>query len=299
MKSTIVLTGCDAKFYPYMEECLHSLLDMGIDSKADIAILDLGLTQQQVQSLSAMGFMVKVPTWPSYVPDEVRKVPHQIGLVARTALRDYFPGYEVYLWFDADAWAQTPEFFDALVTGARANGAAVIREDGSNYKRDFMYSKWWFGNMITSYGVMNGLKIGVKPAINIGILALSSKAPHWEQWIDYYQQFISKRGKVNNQHSFNAALEIERLDHYKAPARCNWLPTLSTPMWNSDRKMVCEPNKGAYPLSVIHLAGPNKDVPYALKTTAGGVLETPLTYTAIKALREGRTPEIIKPTKAA
>jgi hypothetical protein len=70
-------------------------------------------------------------------------------------------------------------------------------------------------------------------------------------------------------------------------------------MWNSDRKMVCEPNKGAFPLSVVHLAGPNKDVPYALNTTTGGALETSLTYTAIKALREGKTPEIIAPTKAA
>ncbi len=286
-KSTIVLTGCDAKFYPYMEECLLSLLDMGIDKKADIAILDLGLTSDQVSKLSSMGFMVKVPTWPSYVPDEVRKIPHQIGLVARTALREYFPGYSVYLWFDADAWAQTPEFFDALVTGARARGAAVIREDGTNYKRDFMYSKWWFGNMITSYGLFNGLKVGIKPSINIGILALSDTAPHWEQWIAYYQEFINKRGKVNNQHSFNAALEIETLTYYKAPARCNWLPTLSTPAWDAERKMVCEPNKSATPLSVVHLAGPNKEMPYTLKQTTGGTITTPLTYTAIKSLREG------------
>jgi hypothetical protein len=286
MKQTIVITGCDAKFYPYMEECLNSLVEMNIDAKADIAILDLGLSADQVNILKSRGFIVKTPTWPSYVSEEAKKMAHQIGLVARTALREYFPGYSVYLWFDADAWAQTPEFFDTLVGGALDKGAAVIRENGSNYKRDFMYTKWWFGNMMTAYGVMNGLKVCFKPSINIGILALSDKAPHWEAWIRYYQEFIRKRGKVNNQHSFNAALELEHLPHFLAPARTNWITTLSTPMWNSELNMVCEPNKGAIPLSVIHLAGPKKDAPYALKTTAGGEISTPLTYNVIKSLMQ-------------
>jgi hypothetical protein len=55
------------------------------------------------------------------VPQELRDG-FMIGNVAKTALRDYFPGYDVYLWFDADAWAQTGEFFDAFVAGALAEG---------------------------------------------------------------------------------------------------------------------------------------------------------------------------------
>lgn len=288
-KTSIIVTGCDANFYPFMAEALQSLSNLGLDRRADIGVLNLGLTPGQVATLSAMGCTVKEPGWSLSVSPAVAEATfkkYQIGLVARTALRDYFPGYKVYLWFDADAWAQTPEFFDTLVDGALANGAAVIRENGSHYKRDLIYTRWWFGNMVTSFGVWNGLKVAFKPAMNIGILALSDTAPHWEHWIDYYQHFIAKRGKVNNQHSFNAAVELEHLPCFSAPARCNWITTLSAPAWNPATKMLCEPNSGAIPLSVIHMAGPDKRKPYTLQTTDGKTITTSLTYSAISAIQE-------------
>lgn len=284
-KSTIIITGCDAKFFPFMEECLNSLVALNLDSRADIAVLDLGLTPEQVAMLQARGFAVKVPEWTMKVPDEIR-VQHQLGLVARTGLREYFPGYNVYLWFDADAWAQTPEFFDELVEGAKAKGAGVIRENGSNYKQDWVYTKWWYGNMVASYGFIKGLKVATRPVINIGILSLSDTAPHWDAWVRYYQEFINRRGRVNNQHSFNAALELEHLPSHLAPARCNWITTLSDPYWNPETKMLCEPNAGAKPLSVVHMAGPDKKKTYQLKMPAGGVFPTDLTYNTIQGLRK-------------
>jgi hypothetical protein len=214
------------------------------------------------------------------IPKENRRE-HQLGLVARTVLREYFPGYEVYLWFDADAWAQTPEFFYALTDGARKFGAAVIFEDGTGYKKDFAYAKWWYGNMVAAYGFTKGLKIALQPVINIGILALSADAPHWDAWIKYYTLFIQKRKKANNQHSFNAAVVLEKLPFYKAPARCNWITVLSDPVWNPQTKMLCEPNSELNPLSVIHLAGPNKGKIYDLYKTCGGKYQTPLTYEKI------------------
>lgn len=283
-KSVILITGCDSKFYGYMEECLESLLLLNLDQKADIAILDLGLTLPQISALTSKGFQVMKPTWPDFVPLNIR-TPHQIGLVARTALRDYFPGYQTYLWFDADAWAQTPEFFEKLVDGAQAHGAAVIREDGANYKRDLTYSRWWYGNMMTSYGFVNGLSIARKPAINIGILALSDTAPHWNAWINRYRQFIDKRQKLNNQHSFNAAIELDGLAHAKVSARCNWITTLSTPSWDPETKMLCEPGFSKAPLSVIHLAGPDKQARYKVARVGGGEIATALTYKVINALK--------------
>jgi hypothetical protein len=284
-KQVVVISGCDAKFYPFMLQALNSLVALNIDSRADIAVLDLGLAPEQVAELQARGFAVKQPYWTLDVPEKFRGK-HQIGLVARTALREYFPGYQVYLWFDADAWAQTPEFFDSLVNAAKATGAGVIRENGPNYKRDFSYSKWWFGNMMAAYGTFQGFRIALKPAINIGILCLSDTAPHWEAWINYYKMFIERRERVNNQHSFNAALDLDKLSYIEVPARCNWITTLSTPGWDPATRMVIEPKTGGQPLSVLHLAGPDKERIYALRQPDGGVMHTSLTAVAISALKE-------------
>lgn len=260
-----------------MIESLDSLHLLNLEREADFGILDLGLSDDQSLILKNRGYLVRTPRWTMNIPNSIRK-PHQLGLVARTDLREYFPGYDVYLWFDADAWAQTPEFFYELTQGALKHGAAIIRENGSGYRKDFMYAKWWYGNMVASYGLVKGLKAALQPVANIGIMALSSNAPHWEVWKKYYQKFINKRGKVNNQHSFNAALVLEKLDYYCAPARCNWITVLSDPYWNPQTEMLCEPNQVATPLSVIHLAGPEKSKKYNLKQTGGGFYTTKLTY---------------------
>ena len=284
MKKNLIINGCDAGFYSFMESSLDSLVNLGLDNVADIAILDLGLTHAQVAILRERGFIVKKPEWALAIPKENRKE-HQLGLVARTFLREYFPGYEVYLWFDADAWAQTPEFFHELTEGARKYGAGVIFENGAGYKKDFVYAKWWYGNMIAAYGLIKGLKIAVQPVINIGILALSATAPHWDSWIKYYKIFIEKRKKANNQHSFNAAVVLDKLPYYMASARCNWITVLSDPTWNPQTRMLCEPNQGSKPLSVIHLAGPNKGKVYNLRQTSGGMHQTSLTYKTIISLQ--------------
>ncbi len=278
-KQVIVLTGCDANFFPFMEECLESLLAQNIDQKADIGILDFGLSPEQVASLKARGYAVLIPSWTIPVPED-QKVPYKVGFVARTALRDYFPGYQVYLWFDADAWAQTPEFFIQLVEGAKSSGAGIVREDGLGYSRNFLYNKWWYGHLVAAYGI-RGFKVAWKPAINIGILALADTAPHWDAWIRHYTFMIEKRQKINmDQHAFCAAVELENLPVSKVPARCNWIATLSPPRWDGNVRLFCEPEKGGLPLSVVHLAGPDKKRVYPLDQ-----VETALTYPAFRKLQ--------------
>ena len=266
-----------------MVESLDSLVALKLHEKSAIGILDLGLDFTQAQELKNKGFYVVKPTWTMSVPESIRKQ-HQLGLIARTDLRDYFPGYDVYLWFDADAWAQTPEFFYELTEGASNRGAALIAENGPGYTKDFAYAKWWYGNMVASYGLMKGLYVASQPVFNIGIMALASNAPHWELWKRYYQEFINTREKVNNQHSFNAAVRLENLDFHLAPSRCNWITVLSKPFWNSATKMLCEPHKKGLPLSVVHMAGPDKEKKYSLNRCSGGKITTSLKYKEIKRL---------------
>lgn len=282
-QDVIIINGCDENFFPYMEESLQSIFALNLHKRADIGILDLGLSQPQIAALQAMGCTVVKPTWTLSLPETMR-AEHQIGLVARTALRDYFPGYKVYLWFDADAWAQTPEFFDALVNGAREKGAAVICENGAGYGRDYLYTRWWFGNMMAAYGPLRGFRVALKPVINIGIMALSDTAPHWEAWLRYYTDFVERRKRVNNQHSFNAAVRLANLPCAFVSSRSNWITVLSAPAWDPKRKLLCEPDKAAKPLSIVHLAGPDKKRVYRLKQTTGGTIDAVLTFNEIKKL---------------
>ena len=283
--STVIVTGGDAAFFCLMQQAIESLIALGLREDAQLGVLDQGLLPGQVRWLTERGCRVVPATWNIDVPIGLRRQA-QVGLVARTSLRDYFPGFEVYVWFDADAWAQTREFFDRMVDGARRHGAALVRENGRGYRRHTLYSRWWYGHMILQCGPWDGMRIARKPSINIGVMALAAHAPHWARWRELYAQFIARSGKVNlDQHAFNAAVDLHGLPHALVPSRCNWIPRLSVPVWNPRTGYLHEP--GGEPLSVVHLAGADKTRPYRLTSLEGERIGTALTFDALQRVRRG------------
>lgn len=296
MSREIIISGGDAQFFPFLIAAITSLRSHPSLAAKDFGIIDQGLEVGQRSRLEALGCRIVVPEWTLPVPEEKRLL-RNIGLVARTALRDYFPGYEIYLWFDADAWAQTADFAFEFAAAARASGAAVALENGPGYRRSLVDLKWWVGNMIAAYGPTAGARLSFRRSVNIGVLCLTDTAPHWQAWIRAYSLALEKTGKVNlDQHAFLAAAYRENIPTAFLPARCNWLPHLSCPVWNPRTRMLCEPVAPYRPLSVLHLAGPEKTRRYKLPRLGGGVLETPLTYPAMREYTEeseGALPEAV------
>jgi hypothetical protein len=277
---TIVITGGDGGFFQFISETILSLQGLQTQRGFDLGVLDQGLSSEQLDWLGARGVQSVKPEWDDDIPQNLRD-PRAIGLVARSELRDYFPGYSSYLWFDADAWAQTPEFFDTYICAAETVGAAVATEGHPAYRPTLAERRWWAANLIYLYGAA-GLGLAIQPSINIGLLALSDTAPHWKAWKDRYRQTIAKRGKLNmDQHAFHAAVHLDDLPTLKLHPRHNWICTLATPVWNPVSKKFCDPVAPHAPISVLHLAGPNKRRLYDIKGLAA---QSELTYPAYLSL---------------
>lgn len=282
-KPVILITGCDANYFHFLKETIVSCERAMGSRLPDVGILDLGLAPEHRDWLSARGCTLVIPEWTLPVPESLRKK-HELGLIARTALRDYFPGYQVYLWFDADAWAQTPEFLDVYIDGAKANGAAVALEPIPMLARGYLYNRWWFGHMISAFGPIKGASVAARKTMNIGLVALTDTAPLWDSWAKHYVHMIERTKRVNiDQHAFNAAVYLDHIPTTFVPFRNNWIPLLVAPIWDAERKLLCEPQSGT-PLSVIHLAGPNKKRTYSLQSRPDGALfVSPLSFDAIHA----------------
>jgi len=266
----ILITGGDENFFPYVERALKSIQALSSIGELDIGIIDHGFSPEQATKLRSLGYRVVVPEWTLNVPAALRN-PKQLGLVARTALRDYFPGYRLYLWFDGDAWAQTAEFLSAYLEGARSRGTAVAPENGAGYGPTLAERRWWVGNMVAAYGPVKGLRLGLATSVNIGVVALSDVSPQWAAWIKRYQQAIDRTGKLNlDQHAFQAALRLDTSGAALVSPRFNWICTLSSPAWDRSRKMLCDPGSPHEPISIVHLAGPNKLRKYTLPVVGSG-----------------------------
>ena len=62
----------------------------------------------------------------------------------------------------------------------------------------------------------------------------------------------------------------------------SWLPILSRPIWDAERKLLLDPGPGHEPLSVIHLAGPGKRDLRKLRVIQGGEIETAVDYSSMR-----------------
>jgi hypothetical protein len=278
MKDIVIVTGSDEGFADFLLQAIDSLAACDVLKRADLGVLDLGLAASTLQRIEAHGGRAVRPEWPDFVPTELRNH-RQLGLLARPLLRDLFPGYKAYVWFDADAWAQDGSFLDRYVHGALTKGAAVALETGAGYRQSLRERRWWVGNHFLAFGALKTLRLVFPPVMNIGLLALSSGAPHWDRWSSRYAQIIRKTGKVNlDQHAFNAAVHLDKLDTEFLPATDNWQPILSAPVWDASRSLLCEPGGANRPISVVHLAGPDKTRNYKLP---GSTVDMPLSYNSV------------------
>jgi hypothetical protein len=286
---TIIMTGGTSEFFPYLRECVDSLIATGVLERADLGIVDQGMTDEQLATLHGTATHIVRPTWTGLgmrVP-EVHQQDRHLNLAARSDLPAIFPGYDVYLWFDADAWAQSADFFDVYVNGAMESGLAVAKENGHGYNPSYLERRWWIGNYFLGFGLVDGMRGGVLAApINIGLVAIHRDAPHWKRYRERHQTTIDRTGKINlDQHSCHATIALDKLPATFVHARHNWLPVLSRPTWDADRKLLCDPSADGEPLTVIHLAGPDKKAPRKLRIVQGGEVSVPLNYSAYRAFK--------------
>jgi hypothetical protein len=288
----ILVSGVDRNLFWGVLDTFRSIKAACRDGHPDFGFVDFGLTDAQRDELRAIDPAITIVDpprgWSMDLPPDLRAKWHpRCG--SKMYLREYFPDYEVYLWFDADAWAQDARFIDAYVEGAIAHGIAWSREDEPTYHTNWEQRRWWYGNLVHCFGWVDGLRLALQSPANNGILCLHRDAPHWEIWQRLNERIIKKTGKFNmGQHTLHACVHLEGLDSAFIPARYNWICTLATPVWNPERKVLCKDYAPYEPLSVVHLAGHQKDRPYSLKTTDGQTVTSPLTYAAIQALAAGK-----------
>jgi len=283
----IVVTASDQAFVPFVEEALESLLQTRCSEIAAIGLLDLGLDAEQKSKFENRGVRVVKPdaSVTAHLAPLIN-TGQAFACVARLDVRDYFPGFEVYVWFDADAWVQSPEFLGAFIAGARARGAAVARENGVGYRFSNIERRWWYGNMLALYGRFLGTYLCIRSSINIGVLAIDATAPHWLLWKKRVWEAVERVKRLDiEQHAFFATFYFDHLDVQFMPARFNWICTLSTPVWDADRGLFCVPGKRQDPISVLHLAGPAKTREYNVATRAGATVKTQLTLAGARRLR--------------
>jgi hypothetical protein len=285
MSPFLVITGGDARFFNLAQGCIQSLRDKPEGSNCDIAFLDLGCSPEQQIWLQSHVNVVRQVDWEFTYPSRDRTPPYLRIQQARPFLRRYFPGYEVYLWLDADTWVQDWTAVRLFIEGAiRRRGLAIVPEldRGSQVQYGGLPQHWqqierWYS---TTFGEHVGKRLCSFPMLNAGIFALHADAPHWTAWEDGLRAALYRDSTFMIDQIVLNFLVYARglLDQTELlPAWCNWTCHLGMPRWDESRSLLVEPYLPHTSIGILHLTA-EKHRERRLLTTSDKAVDIRLRY---------------------
>jgi len=286
----LIASAADRAYFPLLRDMVLSVRAQC--PAATIGILDLGLEAEHRNWLSARVAHLVRPDWDVDFPDRVRRPDTFKAQVARPFLRRHFPGYEMYLWIDADAWLQDWRAVELYCAAAGLDKLAITPEIDRAYKRHYKRPKlfgWTLAwkNYRRAFGWRTADRLGRNPIVNCGVFALHRDAPHWDAWARIMSQVLQRtQFFFVEQVALNYTIFAEHLPVNFLPAYCNWMPGDAAPAFDAERRLFVEPYAPHEVIGIMHLAGrEQKTHTFRLNRLDGGTVDTSLQYGESRALR--------------
>ena len=271
MKKNVIISLADSNYFLLLNELIDSIKRFKESEEIAICILDAGLTEDQKNELTKKVDSIKPADWDIKVPDfKVRGKEWLKSQVSRAFLPKYFPGYEKYLWIDADAWVNSWYPIQLYFKGCN-NGKLSIASSADRAYGRVLRAEWFFRSFAriksqnykhaksSGFSEKIARQVALKPHLNIGAFALEVNAPHWEVWQKNLKKALSS-GKIwgSEQIAMNITIYYDGLEVEILPAYCNWT-LIEVLKFDKKRNTLVEPYLPNHEIGIVHFAGKNND----------------------------------------
>ena len=271
MKKNVIISLADSNYFLLLDELIESIKRFKESEEIAICILDAGLEKKQKEILKKKVDSIKSADWDIKVPESKVKGKEWLkSQVSRAFLPKYFPGYEKYIWIDADAWVNSWYPIELLLKGCENNKLSIVSSADRAYGR-VLRAEWVFGGFAriksqnykhaksSGFSETIARQVALKPHLNIGVFALQTNSPHWEIWQKNLKKALSS-GKVwgSEQIAMNITIYSDGLDVEILPAYCNWT-LIEALKFDKIRNTLVEPYLPNHEIGIVHFAGKNND----------------------------------------
>ena len=267
MKKTAIVTGSDKNYFPYLKNLIHSLDITNTLELCDLCILDVEdkseyldifndkITKREKTSFSLKLLFKEKKNWFKL-------------LTERPFIKDYFPGYENYIWMDADTEVLDIEGIKNIILACKNRDLAIAPEVNESYifqntkfgikkifKSFYKISGWSFKNYNKYFSSQLGQDLFFKPLFNNGVFCLKSDSEIWKLWKKNYQHALdnakSSYGIKTDQLSLNKVIyenfeKISILDSTN-----NWIINKSEKI-EKDGKYFLTPSFPKRKINILH-----------------------------------------------
>ena len=271
MKKNVIVAMSDSNYYELLIELIDSIKSFEESKDIAICILDAGLDKNQISQLEGKVDSIKKAEWDIVVSSfKVRGKEWLKSQVSRAFLPKYFPGYNKYLWIDADAWVNKWETIDLYFKASDKNRLAISTSADRAYGR-VLRAEWLFGGWAkiksqnykhaksSGFSEDDARKVALMPHLNIGVFCLNENAPHWKIWQKNLKKALSS-GKIfgSEQIAMNISVYVDNVDIDILPAYCNWT-LIDKLKFDVKKQSFVEPYTPNHEIGIVHLAGKNND----------------------------------------
>jgi hypothetical protein len=291
----IIISGADAGYFSLAQDLFNSIALHKFAVNFDLGMLDVGLSSDQLPwfaerniTVAKAGQDIDFPArdvWEASFPYR--------AMTARPNLRRYFPGYDIYLWLDADIWVQTPDAINALIpAAAKSDALHIAMEFDRSYPLFFKSATMWNVYHGWYHACFNDDNVTahmtLKPMLNSGMFAMAGHSPVWDEWLRIYTDALQKIKVLDSQTimteqlSLNRAVYMSGLPYVVMPATFNWLTFFGTPMLDQATGLYVEPSPPYAPISQFHLTQKPKHKIETITCRDGSTVEHALTFSARK-----------------
>lgn len=266
-KKITIASASSAEYFHFLQGMVLSVRDKPQSRDIHISLYDLGMTPEQLAWLGSHVNNIVKPEWEyGLTASDGMRDPFR-AILAKPLLPKYFPGYDIYMHLDADAWVQDWSAVEAYLEGASKAALAITPEINRAYLANYTSSGEFHDFIVELYAGTWGEDYAKKycyyPILNAGVFAMPKESPIWGLWAENIRVSLAK----SHHHCIEqAALNLAVFDHPDLfhfatsdkrniqflPAVCNWLCHQSLPMFDKKLAAFVEPFLPHEKLGIIH-----------------------------------------------
>jgi lipopolysaccharide biosynthesis glycosyltransferase len=291
MKKTIVTTA-DNNRIELLEELIKSIRQFRELDYYYICVLSTNISNLNRQKLSKYSINFVESRWPIKVPNyRIKNRDYLRSCLSIPFINQYFPGYDIYIWIDSDAWVNDPDCINLYRKSAEKMSLGVTPQLDRAYG-DLAKVSWFFNIPIKiksiyykgikrSINAKKAKELSMKPTLNAGVWSLHKNAPHWKVWQNLILK-CAKKGRLFTADQISMGLMIydEKLKAEFLPAYCNWLCEVK-PFYDLKENSFVEPFLPHHKIGIMHLASldiRNLDKLTKISTTDSQIIKRSLRY---------------------
>jgi FkbM family methyltransferase len=278
MKKTLIVSGADSNYFTLLHELCLSFDALGGFDRYEFAVLNLGLDESQTDILQALGVRhVVAPGWP-FAGLENQPQWYK-AIVCRPFLPRLIPGYDHYVWVDADSWFQHLDGLSLALQGADQCGFAVVPVCGQAYwhpaaaRTPAQTLAWQRDSLESGFGGELADELFQRPIIGAGFVSGRADAPHWHLWQQLIASALSRKVYFSaEQSALNVLVYKSGLPVSLLPGSCYWNVHLGVTGWAIGSAMLTDPSAPAAAHAIIGLSAEFKNSPLVVHADDGRLL---------------------------